>query len=127
MSLDEHRAKFRANLYNRSTPHEDSLGTKEGEMPKAGVKRMALNVTEHAHDKDGMDPQDELAKLYPHEHFETDALEVWFAGSHTGILQLFSPEVRQLRLRCLLFRRRRGLCSKCDTTQPSSYPAQMDD
>ncbi|KAL4245308.1 hypothetical protein ABKN59_010399 [Abortiporus biennis] len=37
VSLDERRAKFKANLYNRPTKLEAKLGTQPGEMPKAAV------------------------------------------------------------------------------------------
>lgn len=37
ISLDERRAKFKANVYNRPTPEEKGLGVQAGEMPKAGV------------------------------------------------------------------------------------------
>lgn len=37
ISLDERRAKFRANVYNRPTAAEKELGVKTGEMPKAGA------------------------------------------------------------------------------------------
>lgn len=37
VSLDEHRAKFKANLFNRPTKAEAKLGVQPGEMPKAGV------------------------------------------------------------------------------------------
>lgn len=33
VSLDERRAKFKANLYNRPTPAESKLGVQPGEMP----------------------------------------------------------------------------------------------
>lgn len=37
ISLDERRAKFQPNFYNRPTADEDSLGTQPGEMPKSGT------------------------------------------------------------------------------------------
>ncbi|KAJ3488319.1 hypothetical protein NLI96_g2922 [Meripilus lineatus] len=37
VSLDERRAKFKANLFNRPTKREQKLGTQPGEMPKAGA------------------------------------------------------------------------------------------
>lgn len=36
VSLDERRAKFRANLYNRPQKSDKRLGTQPGDMPKAG-------------------------------------------------------------------------------------------
>ncbi|KAI0079534.1 hypothetical protein K474DRAFT_1705447 [Panus rudis PR-1116 ss-1] len=35
VSLDERRAKFKANLFNHPTKEESRLGTKEGDMPKS--------------------------------------------------------------------------------------------
>ena len=34
LSLDERRAKFKANHYNRPTAHESKLGTHDGDMPR---------------------------------------------------------------------------------------------
>lgn len=42
VSLDERRAKFRANLFNRPTLEEASLGVQVGEMPKAGVDEQTI-------------------------------------------------------------------------------------
>lgn len=43
VSLDERRAKFKANLFNRPTKAEQQLGTQPGEMPKAGAEIVTIN------------------------------------------------------------------------------------
>ena len=95
LSLDEHRAKFKANVYHRSTEAEKKLGTKAGEMPKAG----ALVVASQKEAKDGKSGEKHNPHHHRHKSFrayeaefdkneaninETDVLEVWFAGCHTG-------------------------------------------
>ncbi|KAF8516231.1 hypothetical protein JB92DRAFT_3114279 [Gautieria morchelliformis] len=82
ISLDEHRAKFKANVYNQLTAKEAKLGTKKGEMPKARLDG-EKHTQHHGHNK-----------LRTHERefdareetiLETDVLEVWFAGCHTDV------------------------------------------
>jgi uncharacterized protein (DUF2235 family) len=57
ISLDEHRAKFKANYYHPQHP-DDKEGVKPGETPRSNQHN------------DG--------------RTETDVLEVWFAGCHCG-------------------------------------------
>lgn len=97
VSLDERRAKFKANLFNRPTEEESKLGVQRGEMPKSGVSTKA-GMSEVLHDwvdkaKNGA--QREEQKQMKHEQefseseadaCETDILEVWFAGCHCGML-----------------------------------------
>lgn len=44
VSLDERRAKFKANLYNRPTAEEKDLGVKAGDMPKARMETPGVHV-----------------------------------------------------------------------------------
>ena len=90
LSLDEHRAKFKANHYNRPTEHEKTLGTRPGEMPRSRVhipaspnflKGKAGSDADRGGVDDGAERDDGQE--------ETDVLEVWFAGCHCGTLPAF--------------------------------------
>jgi uncharacterized protein (DUF2235 family) len=119
ISLDEHRAKFKANVYNLLTAKEAKLGTKKGEMPKAGVvmskkqedttsavkettKGRIMPEAENQQNringngkKPGQFHREKKLRTYEAEFdahektiLDTDVLEVWFAGCHTGAYQL---------------------------------------
>lgn len=78
LSLDEHRAKFKANHYNYPTEEEGKLGTQPGDMPKSGAKkRWATKKTK-------TDYEAQFAAQEFHNH-KTDVLEVWFAGCHCDV------------------------------------------
>ncbi len=107
ISMDEHRAKFQANYWNRPTREEEKLGTARGDMPKSergmaskGVKKEQVghgdgDKNQH-HDRDAKMAttakkhrlhQWELERRFSmleHEEMETDVLEVWFSGCHCG-------------------------------------------
>lgn len=96
VSLDERRANFKANLYNRPTEEETKLGVQRGEMPKSGVSTKAgrSNVLREWVDKTNNDAQLEEQMEYEQEFTDsepeadacpTDILEVWFAGCHCGM------------------------------------------
>ena len=74
ISLDEHRAKFKANYYHLQHP-DNQMGTKPGEMPRSNLSRYP-----NKYHKDKVLPDEE----YDDGHTETDVLEVWFAGCHSG-------------------------------------------
>lgn len=113
VSLDEHRAKFKANLYNRPTAAQASLGTKPGEMPKSGTPGDDTIPAD--------DPSMVLPKLQrkkpsssswrinearfdggdPGMVQDTDVLEVWFAGCHCGALT-FSSNIGNRFSKCLI-------------------------
>lgn len=80
VALDERRAKFQPNLYNRATEEEKELGTKKGEMPKAGARHV-MNKQDTS-----KEAKYDLARISGHHHQETDVLEVWFSGCHAGRL-----------------------------------------
>ncbi|PSR72079.1 hypothetical protein PHLCEN_2v12060 [Hermanssonia centrifuga] len=112
VSLDERRAKFKANLFNRPTEKEAQLGTHAGDMPKAGVDdtidAIDTNLTTVQPQPDGVIPtatqkgkkqdgkpgkkpkakntQQELERQFSMQgaQLETDVLEVWFTGCHCG-------------------------------------------
>ncbi|KAF8527210.1 hypothetical protein JB92DRAFT_3087166 [Gautieria morchelliformis] len=113
VSLDEHRVKFRANLWHRSTAKENELGTQKGQMPRAGKSFGGKTVTgDAANDKRQPTPENQpvadtdkssgtperskkhprrpgkfsmLEGIYDTGRYETDVLEVWFAGCHCDI------------------------------------------
>ena len=114
VSLDERRAKFKANLYNRPTDEENKLGVQPGEMPKpqaqtaaaaAAVKQATFAAQMHKMydsvsgslkwkakpDHDGEDDWKHDRSDYAASGAtkkETDVLEVWFSGCHCGRLRL---------------------------------------
>ncbi|KAH9077525.1 hypothetical protein EDB83DRAFT_2344138 [Lactarius deliciosus] len=79
ISLDEHRAKFKANQWHLE--HERShKGTKLGEMPRSNQRHPYYHSgrnRQHDHKRHGEDPEDG--------HWKTDVREVWFAGCHCDI------------------------------------------
>ena len=109
VSLDEHRAKFKANLYNLPTKKESELGTKTGEMPKAtsavGTATVESDAPNGKHGKgkqkqaktvasrDGRKTYRMFEAEFDEEDVEvkheTDVLEVWFSGCHCGACPSF--------------------------------------
>ncbi|KAI0070724.1 hypothetical protein K474DRAFT_1713099 [Panus rudis PR-1116 ss-1] len=100
VSLDERRAKFKANLYNRPTEAESKLGVQPGEMPKSSVvpssKSMALGmevVQDWIKKTANSAEYEEMSQARWESEFcaeqgdkaETDVLEVWFAGCHCDV------------------------------------------
>ncbi|GJJ14135.1 hypothetical protein Clacol_008393 [Clathrus columnatus] len=87
IALDERRAKFKANLFNRPDHDESLLGTQPGEMPKAGVGMKTSSQKRHPskqhHDKMGV--REKEFTLQERTRQQTDVLEVWFAGCHTDV------------------------------------------
>lgn len=91
IALDEHRAKFRANHFQKSPPHRHALGTQPGEMPRSNQKQRHPQPANggaephHPHSHEGQKPGSKhLERDYDQGAVETDVLEVWFAGCHTG-------------------------------------------
>ena len=122
VSLDERRAKFKANLYNRPTKEENSLGVQPGEMPKSKQKRTSVipaAVTKWVKDTKSeiVNTLDKAQKeeleqakfengfdMGDTNYLETNVDEVWFAGCHCGkCLSLFEPQCIDIS-----FRRWRG-------------------
>ncbi|EMD42275.1 hypothetical protein CERSUDRAFT_110803 [Gelatoporia subvermispora B] len=95
LSLDEHRAKFKANHYNRPTDAEAKLGTKPGEMPKPGVRRrfnlfdkhrlsVPVPIDEDEDERKEAQEETQFSSADGHNNM-TDVLEVWFAGCHCDV------------------------------------------
>jgi hypothetical protein len=81
ISLDEHRAKFKANYYHLPRP-DDQKGTKPGEMPLSSQWhwRICHPTQRYPGRKDKVLSDEE----YDNGPTATDVLEVWFAGCHSG-------------------------------------------
>ena len=73
MSLDEHRARFKPNFWNRLTPAQLQLGTQKGDMPKSRPKPHRQKTLKQL-ERQYTDGGDHL----------TDVEEVWFSGCHCG-------------------------------------------
>ena len=79
ISLDEHRAKFKANHYH-FRKSEDEKGVKPGEMPSSNHRFPHFHRRDHQHhhkSKSNEEDYDDGLK-------ETNVKEVWFAGVHCG-------------------------------------------
>jgi len=80
VSLDEHRAKFKANYYHLRHD-DDQKGTKLGEMPRSNQRHPHYHRPHHDHDHKGKSQYEEEYDKRP---TVTDVREVWFAGCHCG-------------------------------------------
>lgn len=101
ISLDEHRVKFKANLFDKSiteegknsdisyTPlsqHFTNLKKSFGHMKRKTREELELNIDKK--DDDKYNKGSKLQDKYTDKSKKTDVLEVWFAGCHTGIALL---------------------------------------
>ncbi|KAG6916803.1 hypothetical protein DXG01_005268 [Tephrocybe rancida] len=85
VALDEHRAKFKANLWNRPNPDEASLGV-EGQKPDVPKEREPNSVPpEHARLGKNATLRKMEKKYSESSQHPTDIEEVWFAGCHTDV------------------------------------------
>ena len=98
VSLDERRAMFKNNMYNRPTEAEQKLGVQPGEMPKARIdstpsksqletffSRLSSNRKSETQIEEEQQTSEELLFAAQESYnLETDVYEVWFAGSHGG-------------------------------------------
>ena|SRR6266702_1772280 len=80
ISLDEHRAKFKANHWHLR--HEDDQkGTKLGEMPRSNQRHPHYHGCHHRHHDHKKEAEEEIDDG---PGWETNVREVWFAGCHCG-------------------------------------------
>ena len=99
ISLDEHRVKFKPNLFDKvvtqETKNADFTYTplsqvarkckrRMGSWIKKGVERFEEKVEESMEDSDKYNLGSKLQEKYTDMTKKTNALEVWFAGCHTG-------------------------------------------
>ncbi|KAI0785595.1 hypothetical protein C8Q75DRAFT_794543 [Abortiporus biennis] len=106
LSLDERRAKFKANGWNRPTAEEKKLGVQPGEMPKSGSVSAGVptkitdffkktsskmkDISDHGSVQKEEEEQDSWEQRFSEQDnctiaAETDVLEVWFAGCHADV------------------------------------------
>ncbi|PCH34305.1 hypothetical protein WOLCODRAFT_61605 [Wolfiporia cocos MD-104 SS10] len=85
LSLDEHRAKFKANHYQWPTQEEHAKGVQHGEMPKSGPKKgLILNLRKDTQRPDQLEHERHYTAR-DEDQTRTDVLEVWFAGCHCDV------------------------------------------
>jgi uncharacterized protein (DUF2235 family) len=89
ISLDEHRAKFKANYYHLS---DDNKGTKLGELPRSNQRHPFYRKT-HPHLFHNYQSTAQNKGDYDDGRWETNVLEVWFAGCHAGTSCLSNVDV----------------------------------
>ncbi|KAF5358612.1 hypothetical protein D9758_007675 [Tetrapyrgos nigripes] len=90
VSLDERRAKFKANLWNRPAEGEKGLGTKAVQAAQPDVHKPDHgqsgdpNHDHHKHKR--THSQLAMERMYSRDHsVQTDIEEVWFSGCHCDI------------------------------------------
>ncbi|KAG6864127.1 hypothetical protein C0991_012247 [Blastosporella zonata] len=86
VSLDERRAKFKANLWNRPNPTEAALGI-EGQKPDVPKEQHQPNgvKSEHHHSKRSTNLRKMEKKYSDRTERATDVEEVWFSGCHCDV------------------------------------------
>ncbi|KAF8843330.1 hypothetical protein BDN67DRAFT_897217 [Paxillus ammoniavirescens] len=109
LALDEHRSRFKPNLYHWPTPDNDSgseetslsIAQRAAELGKAAIQKLKAMksvivgiVNKHEEKGTTRAPDDEIISEAPQSAMEfvaeetfplTDVLEVWFAGCHSDI------------------------------------------
>lgn len=90
VSLDEHRAKFKANLWHRPTDEQLLLGLPSSHPPKLQPngkdKKQPPKRQDSGWDESTLTERRLIAleRMYDHGRAETSVEEVWFAGCHCG-------------------------------------------
>jgi len=75
IALDEHRARFQPNFWNRPTAEQLQLGVKAGEMPKSHRRTPSKHKSQHELEREYTEGGD----------CQTQIEEVWFAGCHCDV------------------------------------------
>jgi uncharacterized protein (DUF2235 family) len=83
LSLDERRAKFKANYWHLMCP-EDNKGTQLGEMPRSNQRHPYYDSSHRHHRHHLHQGEKQPEEEFDDRPWETDVLEVWFAGCHCG-------------------------------------------
>ena len=93
ISLDEHRVKFKANLFEKVVAPDvhtcdlafTSWGTRADQL-KSKLSRLNFRKGRLEFKKpDKYSQASQLQDEYTNTNRKTDVLEVWFAGCHTGV------------------------------------------
>ncbi|KAF7300706.1 hypothetical protein HMN09_00956400 [Mycena chlorophos] len=102
VSLDEHRSKFKANLWNWPSDYEKKLGTQPSQPPTPQLTMRKMQVRGYSLPMPSLrfrDPEKEFDEDVEQAKFEseftnssglrktkrTDVVEVWFAGCHCDV------------------------------------------
>ncbi|KAH7886367.1 hypothetical protein F5I97DRAFT_1937223 [Phlebopus sp. FC_14] len=87
MSLDERRARFKVNHWNRPTGNDLQLGVKRHEMPRSLKKRPKVpsDLIELKSGHQHAPSLGDLERQYSQHIGETNVEEVWFAGCHCDV------------------------------------------
>ncbi|KAF5332902.1 hypothetical protein D9758_017003 [Tetrapyrgos nigripes] len=85
VSLDERRAKFKANLWNKPKEHEKGLGYRAAQFDEHEHEHGRSGDHNH-HEHQKSHSQLAMEGMYSKDHSaQTDVEEVWFAGCHCDI------------------------------------------
>jgi uncharacterized protein (DUF2235 family) len=87
ISLDERRARFKPNLWNRPTKEDHKKGVPKGTMPRHGtVINPQEGTAKSAHSSKSQKSRlRDLERQFSDSDKPTDTEEVWFAGAHCDI------------------------------------------
>ncbi|KAI0275275.1 hypothetical protein BC834DRAFT_921341 [Gloeopeniophorella convolvens] len=84
LSLDEHRAKFRPNLYHRSTlTNQQPTSLRQRVISR--VRKQEKDSEQYQKVKDNLNGQAPTTQAATDEIYNTDVKEVWFAGCHSDV------------------------------------------
>lgn len=140
LSLDERRAKFKANQFNRPTEAEQKLGVQPGEMPKSGrfsptfesfIKKWKERKSDAQIEEEEQLSEEERFNVEEAQMRPTDVYEVWFAGTHGGTYPSFcardADADTDTDLLSLRNRRRRRVRARFLSSQPRAHLPPLDD
>jgi uncharacterized protein (DUF2235 family) len=86
ISLDERRARFKVNLWNRPSAEQHKKGIQKGTMPRHKTPPKVQGNTSHSTNSIKCQEQirRDLERQFSDSDKPTDIEEVWFAGAHCG-------------------------------------------
>jgi hypothetical protein len=87
ISLDERRARFKVNLWNRPTEEDHKKGVKKGTMPrhKTPSSKPHGDTTKSSKSDKSHKSLHDLERKFTDDDRPTDIEEVWFSGAHCDI------------------------------------------
>ena len=121
ISLDERRAKFKANYYHLQPP-DDQKGTKPGDMPLS--TRWPWRICHPNQRYPGREDKVLSDEEYDGGPTATDVLEVWFSGCHSGNSRCLNVIYLGLTLFC---RHWWGISPEWHPEQPGKNSTSLDD
>ena len=123
ISLDERRARFKVNLWNRRTDREHNLGVQKGTMPRHKTPpKMGDNGNSL---ESSISTKSALKREYsePDRDKPTDTEEVWFSGCHGG--EFKSTAVCHLWYHLMLAPHKISVVGVLTTTPATALPASL--